>query len=127
MEISQGFYFGDFGEYYVVPSFYLPKPQQVIFNNKATVVFWNDGTKTVVNCDKDDEFQEEFGFAMACMKKLFGSRSNFKAQFKNAVRQKSKVEKQIDKLHERANCLSNDFRAVVEEIERYQRLDASNG
>lgn len=60
-------------------------PERVIFSPPATVVFWRDGTKTVVRCDRD-EFSEEFGFAMACMRKIFGSRHQFKRQFKNAQR-----------------------------------------
>ena len=31
----------------------------VIFNNPATIVFWSDGTKTVVKCDERDEFYPE--------------------------------------------------------------------
>lgn len=61
------------------------RPKQVIFNPPATIVYWEDGTKTVVKAD-NDVFSEEFGYAMACMRKIYGSRAEFKAQFKNAVR-----------------------------------------
>lgn len=44
----------------------------VIFNNPATIVFWSDGTKTVVKCDERDEFDPEKGLAMAICKKYFG-------------------------------------------------------
>lgn len=73
------------------------QPAQVIFNPPATIVYWRDGTKTVVRCD-NDEFSEEFGFAMACMRKIFGTRNAFKAQFKNAYRPylKKKMEKHTD-------------------------------
>lgn len=73
------------------------QPAQVIFNPPATIVYWRDGTKTVVRCD-NDEFSEEFGFAMACMRKIFGTRNAFKAQFKNAYRPylKKKKEKHTD-------------------------------
>lgn len=64
-------------------------PQQVIFNPPATIVYWKDGDKTVVRCD-NDEFSEEFGFAMACMRKIYGTRANFKAQFKDAYRPQAK-------------------------------------
>ena len=57
-----------------------PSPKQkamnsitnVIFNNPATIVFWSDGTKTVVKCDERDEFDPEKGLAMAICKKHFG-------------------------------------------------------
>ena len=47
-----------------------PKVKQVIFNPPATIVNWTDGTKTVAMCSPEDKFNEEFGFAMACAKKL---------------------------------------------------------
>lgn len=73
-------------------------PEQVIFNPPATIVYWKDGTKTVARCD-NDEFSEEFGFAMACMRKIFGTRNAFKAQFKDAYRpylKKKKEKKPVD-------------------------------
>lgn len=45
---------------------------KVIFNDPATIVIWSDGTKTVVKCDKRDEFDPEKGLAMAICKKHFG-------------------------------------------------------
>lgn len=32
-----------------------PKVERVIFNTPATIVFWNDGTKTVVKCQECPE------------------------------------------------------------------------
>lgn len=46
---------------------------KVIFNDPATIVFWNDGTKTVVKCSYDDYFDAEKGMAMAICKKIMGS------------------------------------------------------
>ena len=51
----------------------VPEIVRVIFNEPATIVFWNDGTKTVVKCMEDEEFDEEKGIAMAFMKKLYGT------------------------------------------------------
>lgn len=36
-------------------------PTNVIFNGPATIVFWNDGTKTVVKCSDGDEYDPESG------------------------------------------------------------------
>lgn len=44
--------------------------KKVIFNNPATIVYWNDGDKTVVKCHKDDVWNRWAGFAMAVCKKL---------------------------------------------------------
>lgn len=49
------------------------KVTKVIYHNPATIVFWSDGTKTVVKCDKNDTYDPEKGFYIACAKKLFGN------------------------------------------------------
>lgn len=53
------------------------KVEKVIFHKPATIVFWSDNTKTVVVCGKDDTYDKEKGFFIACAKKLFGN--DFKA------------------------------------------------
>ena len=53
------------------------KIKRIIFNPPATVIFWEDGTKTVVKCAEDDEFNPETGVAMCYMKKIYGSRHAF--------------------------------------------------
>ena len=52
--------------------------KQVIYNNPATIVYFEDGSKVVVKTMKGDEFNEEVGLAMAVMKKMFGSSTAFK-------------------------------------------------
>ena len=49
-----------------------PVIKKVIFNDPATIVIWDDGTKTVVKCCEDDEFDPEKGLAMAISKKALG-------------------------------------------------------
>lgn len=46
---------------------------KVIYHNPATIVFWSDGTKTVVKCDKNDTYDPAKGFYIACAKRLFGN------------------------------------------------------
>ena len=48
--------------------------KKVIFNGPATIVFWNDGTKTVVKCTEGDPYSKEAGFALCVLKKLTGDR-----------------------------------------------------
>lgn len=50
-----------------------PGIKKVIFNNPATIILWNDGTKTVVKCNERDIYDPEKGFAMAISKKVLGS------------------------------------------------------
>ena len=54
----------------------------VIFNDPATIVFWSDGTKTVVKCQEGDIFDKEKGLAMAISKKFFGDKGNYFENFK---------------------------------------------
>lgn len=50
-----------------------PRPKEVIFHDPATIVYWTDGTKTVVKCGPHDTFDPEHGLAMAIAKKQLGS------------------------------------------------------
>ena len=51
--------------------------RKVIFNDPATIVFWGDGTKTVVKCQDGDIFDPEHGLAMAISKKALGNKGNY--------------------------------------------------
>ena len=48
--------------------------KKVIFNDPATIVFWADGTKTVVKCADFDIFDPEKGLAMAICKRVYEER-----------------------------------------------------
>lgn len=50
--------------------------KKIIFNGPATIVMWNDGTKTVVKQSKFDDYDYEKGFAMCVVKKIFGDQYN---------------------------------------------------
>lgn len=65
----------------------LPNIIEVIFNNPATIVYWSDGTKTVVKaCDKDT-FDKETGLAMAIAKKTLSYKCQQpRARFKHIVK-----------------------------------------
>lgn len=51
--------------------------KKVIFNPPATVVFWSDGTKTVVKCHVKDNFDPEKGLAMAIAKRCASNSPDF--------------------------------------------------
>lgn len=59
--------------------------KNVIFNDPATIVFWGDGTKTVVKCGEDDIFDPEKGLAMAISKKFLGNQGNYYNEIKKWV------------------------------------------
>ena len=56
--------------------------EKVIFNPKATIVFWSDRTKTIVKLDENDERDDEKGLAMAISKKFLGNKSNYYNEFR---------------------------------------------
>lgn len=66
--------------------------KKVILHNPATIVFWYDGTKTVVKCQDGDVYSPEVGIAMCYMKKALGNKSNFNNTFKKHI---SIVEKEV--------------------------------
>lgn len=51
--------------------------KRVIFNPPATIVFWSDGSKTVVKCSKSEAFDPEKGLAMAIAKRAQGNREDY--------------------------------------------------
>ena len=58
-------------------SSHIPEIKNVIFNDPATIVFWEDGTKTVVKCQDGDEFDPEKGLSMAIVKKAYGNKGSY--------------------------------------------------
>jgi len=56
--------------------------ERVIFNEPATIVYWKDGTKTIVKCQPGDDYDDEKGLALCIAKKYLGNKSNFNNVFK---------------------------------------------
>ena len=59
-------------------NFYSLNVSKIIFNPPATIVFWEDGTKTVVKCAAEDEFNEYCGFLAALGKKVYENNNQIK-------------------------------------------------
>lgn len=59
----------------------IPEIKSVIYSGPATIVFWKDGTKTVVKCNNEKNDPEK-GLAMAFSKKMFGNKGNYYNVFK---------------------------------------------
>lgn len=59
----------------------LPQILKVIYNNPATIVLWEDSTKTVVKCHSGDTYSPEAGLAMAICKKAYGNGNRFNKIF----------------------------------------------
>lgn len=51
----------------------VPQPKKLIVNGPATVILWDDGSKTVAKCNKDEPFDPEKGVAIAIAKRFVSS------------------------------------------------------
>ena len=60
--------------------------KRVIFSDPATIVFWEDGTKTVVKTQDGEEYDKEKGLAMAISKRVFGNERDYYNVFKRWMR-----------------------------------------
>lgn len=54
---------------------YIDSIKKVIFNGNRTIIIWRNGTKTIVKCSDDEQFDKYAGFSAAIVKALFGSTS----------------------------------------------------
>ena len=80
-------------------------PKRIIYSGKTTVVFWQDGTKTVVRCAEGEEFVPEIGVAEAIAEKVFGgSRSKFIKAVNQGYRQPATEEEKQQLLKEKAEA-----------------------
>ena len=51
-------------------------PKRYIINKGATILFWEDGTKTIVKKSKDDKYDRRLGFLTAYFQKHCGMSKN---------------------------------------------------
>ena len=59
--------------------------KRAIFNPPATIILWNDGTKSVVKCQNGEWYDPEKGFALAYLKKLLGNDNTFNKEINKWV------------------------------------------
>ena len=72
--------------------------KKVMYKPPATIVFWNDGTKTVSVCERGDVYNKELGFALCVLKKKYGNK---------------KVHQMLDTYVHNANKYSEKDKAIV--------------
>lgn len=75
------------------------KMERVIFAPPATIVFWEDGDKTVVKCDEKDTYDPQTGLMLCWMKKLLGGKSRALNSALHAI-QGAVMEQKLQKLEE---------------------------
>lgn len=64
--------------------------KDVIFAPPATIVYWSDGSKTVVKCSEKDVFDPEKGLAMAIAKRCGDNKGSYYKEIQNWVEKSGK-------------------------------------
>lgn len=93
----------------------IPKIKSVIYSDPATIVFWKDGTKTVVKC-KNEKFDPEKGLAMAFSKKMLGNKGNYYNVFKKWLPEEKPRNATIPICHEIQNRVELMCRGCVHKM-----------
>lgn len=90
------------------------KIKDIKVNGPATIVFWADGTKTVVKCGAEDLYDAEKAVAMCFMKKALGGRSMHKL-FDLAEDRKTEYDNQFTQLNlkEISYCLHDAISTIL--------------
>lgn len=65
-----------------------PIPTKIIYNGPATIVFWMDGTKTIVKRSKKEKDNKYNAFCAALAKKIYGTNSNVNRIVKSGIEEK---------------------------------------
>ena len=91
------------------------EPTYIKYSGRATIVFWNDGTKTIVKLMEGDLFDETYGFAMAYLKKVFGSNSKIKKMLKKVKAPKHSYKNAEKKLKE--HYTNEEKKLLIKDIE----------
>ena len=80
--------------------------EKVIFNYPATIVIWEDGTKTVVKVKEDEEFDEWAGLAFCFAKRALGDDFHkvFRKHCDPAVEQKEMALVLFEKIKQLKDC-----------------------
>lgn len=95
------------------------EPDRIIFNDPATVVFWNDGTKTVVKCTKGDAFSPAAGFALCYMKKTMGEKA-----YRETLKVVYEAEKALDQAKQAAEAAKKEIESAKQENPAKQEKQA---
>lgn len=64
--------------------------KNVIFAPPATIVYWSDGSNTVVKCSEKDVFDPEKGLAMAIAKRCGGNKGSYYKEIQTWVEKSGK-------------------------------------
>lgn len=95
-------------------------PEKILYNGPATIVFWKDGTKTVVKAMDGVDANPYHGFTAALAKKIYGSSSKVnKIVGKYAPKDKMSTDGKTI-CYEPESC--RYFKTTMEAIRKVERL-----
>lgn len=80
--------------------------KEVIYNKPATIIYWKDGSKTVVKCKEDEAYDKEKGFVMAVIKYILGNKGNYYETIKKWVPYEKAAEE---------NNIQEEYAQMIEE------------
>lgn len=107
--------------------------KKVIFNPPATIIFWKDGSKTVVKCD-GEAFDPEKGMAMAISRKVLGDSYDYYNVFEKWCK-KYKEPKSMPTPQEVAakymtpptvSDFNEELQMAAEEVKRYMNIKSGD-
>jgi len=90
MTVGEALRYADNKPYYSCKNSYVVRDatiDKVIFHDPATIVYWKDGTKTVVKCGPNDTYSKETGLALCYMKKVLGNKGNYNDVFRKWIKE----------------------------------------
>ena len=104
-------------EYKPMPIKFNIMPDRYIINKGATVLFWTDGTKTIVKKAKKDKYDKRIGFLTAYFQKMSGMSKTKANKYLDSLVEKDKEIKEMPKksVKVRKKLLKDD--TIIEKIE----------
>ena len=98
---------------------HIPGIRDVIFNDPATIIFWADGTKTVVRCQDGEAYDPEKGLAMAISKKALGNTREYYHTFLHELKKVKKNSESV-KMLEIGKSIRNGIAKGIADYLEYQ-------
>ena len=107
--------------------------KKIIFNPPATIIFWKDGSKTVVKCD-GEAFDPEKGMAMAISRKVLGDSYDYYNVFEKWCKKYKQPKSMPTSQEVAAKYMTpptvSDFREelqmAAEEVKRYMNIKSGD-
>ena len=96
-------------------------PEKIIKSADRTIVFWKDGTKTIVKCADDEYYDIYSAFTAALAKKVYGSNSQVKKILRTKV-EEIPLSDRIRKKESEEYRRKLEARRAKEEAERPQKI-----